>query len=145
MGLSVLHAVDIEAEPAKVFEAITTHEGEAGFWTSNNDVEQAVGSTARFGFPGVHVDAKMRIDTLDSGRRVTWISLGDFPYWAGTTITWELAPGADGVGSKLLFRHAGWPDDYPEAEFASVNFVWGQVLARLKGYCETGRVQPFFG
>jgi len=145
MELSVLHAVDIQAEPAKVFEAITTREGEAGFWTSDNDVEPTIGSTARFGFPHAPVDAKMRIDTLDPGKRVAWASLGEFPYWAGTTITWELAPGPDGTGTRLLFRHAGWPDDYPEQEFASVNFVWGQVLARLKSYCETGQPQPFFG
>jgi hypothetical protein len=55
------------------------------------------------------------------------------------------AAGPDGAGTRLLFRHAGWPDDYSEQEFASVNFVWGQILARLKGYCETGRPQPFFG
>jgi uncharacterized protein YndB with AHSA1/START domain len=145
MERSVLHPLDIAAEPATVFQAITTYDGEAGFWTSNNDLEPTVGSTARFGFRGAHVDAKMRIDALDPDKQVRWTNLGDFPYWTGTTITWELATGPEGAGTRLLFRHAGWPDDYPEQEFASVNFVWGQVLARLKGYCETGRPQPFFG
>jgi uncharacterized protein YndB with AHSA1/START domain len=145
MGMSILHAMDIAADPSTVYEAITTHKGEAGFWTSNNDIEHNVGSTARFGFPEAPIDARMRVEELDPGQRVAWASLGDFPYWADTRITWDLSPGPDGTGTHLLFRHDGWGADYPEGDFASVNWVWGQVVARLKAYAETGQPQPFFG
>jgi hypothetical protein len=44
-----------------------------------------------------------------------------------------------------MFQHTGWADDYPDRDYASVNFVWGQVLGRLKAYVETGTPQPLFG
>jgi hypothetical protein len=34
--------------------------------------------------------------------------------------------------------------DYPRDESAHVNFIWGQVVGRLKAYAETGQPQPFF-
>jgi hypothetical protein len=87
----------------------------------------------------------MRVDELVPGERVTWSCLGDFPHWTGTTVTWELGPATQGEGSSVLFRHGGWGSDYPEAEYASVAFVWGQVVARLKEHLETGRRDPFLG
>jgi uncharacterized protein YndB with AHSA1/START domain len=143
MGCDILLAVDIDADPTSVYEAITTQKGEAGFWTSDNDTEPAIGSVARFGFPGAEAGAKMRVDELDLGRRVVWTSLGDFPNWKDTAVTWDL----EGRAGKthLMFRHGNWPEDYPDQEFASVAWVWAMVVARLKGYAETGDAQPFFG
>ncbi len=55
------------------------------------------------------------------------------------------APAGRGRGTNVMFRHSGWADDYPEWDYASVSFVWGQVLARLKGFMESGQAQPFLG
>jgi Activator of Hsp90 ATPase homolog 1-like protein len=85
----------------------------------------------------------MRVDALEPGRRVAWTGLGDFPNWEGTVVAWELEP--SGTGTGIMFRHGGWADDYPERDWASVNWVWGQVVARLKGFLESGEPQPFFG
>ncbi len=51
-----------------------------------------------------------------------------------------LAPG----GTRVVFRH-DFPGDYPDGEFGMVNFVWGQIVGRLKSYVEGGERQPFFG
>ena len=45
----MLHTVDVDSDAQRIYEAITTQAGEAAFWTSDCDVEPAVGSTARFG------------------------------------------------------------------------------------------------
>jgi hypothetical protein len=29
-------------------------------------------------------------------------------------------------------------------QYAHVNWVWGQIVGRLKAYAETGQPQPFF-
>jgi uncharacterized protein YndB with AHSA1/START domain len=145
MGRDILHAVGIEADPSTVFDAITTAEGLAGFWTPKSQAEPEVGSVAEFGFSEAPVPLRMRVDELDPGRRVRWTCLGLFPYWEGTTVSWELGPGPDGSGTHIMFRHEGWADDYPEHDYAGVNFVWGQVVARLKAYAETGESQPFLG
>jgi uncharacterized protein YndB with AHSA1/START domain len=143
MGCDVRLAVEIEAQPATVFEAITTHKGEAGFWTSDNQTEPKKGSVATFRFPEAPVPARMRVDELEPGRRVAWSSLGDFPGWKGTPVTWDLEE-KDGK-THLMFRHVGFGDDYPEHDLASITWVWAMVLGRLKGYAETGTPQPFFG
>jgi uncharacterized protein YndB with AHSA1/START domain len=143
MPADILHAVEIEASPEDVYGAVSSQKGLASFWTSDCDAEATEGAVARFGFPQAPVDQKMRIDALEPGRRVAWTAQGDFPHWESTTLAWEMEPSDN--GTNLLFRHGGWGDGYPEQDWASVNWVWGQVVARLKGYAESGEPQPFFG
>jgi uncharacterized protein YndB with AHSA1/START domain len=145
MALQLAHEATIQATPQTISEAISTQRGLAGFWTVASDAQPAVGSIARFGFPGAPGALKMRIDALDPGRRVAWTCLGDFPEWAGTTVSWELTPLPDGAGTTVLFRHGGWADQVSAEAMASVNYTWGQVVARLKGYSETDTPQPYFG
>ena len=147
MTVEVFHGVDVAANPGTVYEAITTEKGERGFWTADSRIEERVGSVAEFRFPGAPAVCKMRVDELDPERKVVWASLGDFPLWAGTTVTWELAHTPDDApmkGTRVLFRHAGFSDEYAGWMYASVNYTWGQVLARLRGYAETGEPQPYF-
>ena len=139
----MLHAVEAEASEETIYLAVTTSKGLASFWTPQAQAEPTVGSVATFRFAGAPVDLKMRIDGLEPGKRVAWSCLGDFPNWGGTTVTWELMPAVQGSGITALFRHEGWGSDYPEMDYAHVNFVWGQVVSRLKAYCETGKPQPF--
>jgi uncharacterized protein YndB with AHSA1/START domain len=139
----MVHEVEIAAEPATVFKAITTREGEAGFWTTDNTTTPKVGSEAEFRFKEAPVPLRMRIDALEPNARVKWTCLGGFPGWQDTTVTWTLSPGTGGKGTKLEFRH-GDLASYPPAAVGSVNYTWGQVVARLKGYAETGKPQPFF-
>jgi len=144
MNGPMLHAVDVDADPGSVFGAIATRAGVASFWTSDLDLEPVVGSVARFGFPGAPVDLRMRIDALESGRLVRWSCLGDFPFWAGTTVSWGLSTAASG-GTTVLFRHDGWPEDYPELEYAKVSYTWARIVGALKAFTETGMSLPFLG
>ena len=141
----MLHAVEVSADVATIYRAITTKEGEASFWTSDCAVEAVVGSVARFGFPGAPVDLRMRIDTLEQGRSVRWTCLGDFPFWTDTIVRWDLEPSASGTGSTVVFRQQGWPPEYSEIEYAKVNYTWGRILGALKAYAETGTPQPWLG
>ncbi|MGH2684673.1 MAG: SRPBCC family protein [Actinomycetota bacterium] len=142
MTADIQHAVEVQADPGALYRAITTTEGEAGFWTRDNETRPEEGSVARFGFPEAPVDVRMRIEKLEADRRVEWACEGDFPNWGGPSVTWTLEP-KDG-GTRVLFRHGGWPKKYSDEEWASVNFVWGQIVGRLKGYAESGKPQPFF-
>jgi uncharacterized protein YndB with AHSA1/START domain len=143
MGCDILVAVDVEADPEKVFEALSTQKGLASFWTRQSKAEPKVGSVATFQFPTAPVPCKLRIDALEKGKRVAWTCEGDFPNWKGTTVTWDLGESPN-AQTRVMFRHGGWPEWYPDEEFASVNFVWAQVLGHLKGYVESGDPQPFF-
>ena len=95
-------------------------------------------------FPGAPVDLRMRIDALEPARLVCWSCLGDFPYWVGTTVTWEL-PGTTSGAATVLFRHDGRPDDDPELDYAKVNYTWARIVGALKSFTGTGTSQPFLG
>ncbi len=145
MLCDMVHEVEIAADPRKVYGAISTREGQAAFWTANNTVEPKVGSVAEFRFKEAPVPVRMRIDALEEGRLVRWTCLGEFQGWKDTTVTWQLSPSPNGKGTTLAFRHGDLDRaGYPEAAIGGVNYTWGQVLARLKAYAETGRPQPFF-
>lgn len=140
----VLHAVEIQGARRAVYDALTTQAGQAAFWTSDVDLEGVIGSIARFGFPSAPVDLRMRIEAMEPEHLVRWACLGDFPSWEGTEVSWDLSDGPTG-GVMVRFRHAGWPDDYPDIEFAKVNYTWGRIVGALQAYVETGTPQPFLG
>jgi len=141
----MLHTVDVASDAQTIYEAITTKAGQAAFWTSDCDVEPVVGSIARFGFPEAPVDLRMRIDELSPGERIRWSCLGDFPHWAGTTVTWTLSPAPSGSGTAVAFDHDGWKADYPDGEYARVNYTWARIVGALKAYAESGNPAPFLG
>ena len=138
------HAVEIHADPHTVFDAVTTERGQRAFWTADATVQPSVGSVAEFGFPGAPVKLKMLVDRIEPVRLVAWRCQGDFPFWAGTRVSWEMRPAETAGHTTFLFTHSGWPADYPAQEFAHVNFTWGQVVGRLKAYAESGKPQPYF-
>ena len=43
-------------------------------------------------------------------------------------------------GTKVVFRHAGFPDDEPDYEFGSVSRTWALIVERLKEVVESGGV-----
>ena len=137
-----VHEVDIAADAATVYRAITTRDGEAGFWVADNTLEPKVGSVAEFRFKEAPVPLRMRVDALEPNKRVRWTCVSGFPGWQDTTVTWTLKPGRDGEGTTVEFR-MGNLAAYPDEAVGSVNYTWGQVVARLKGYAETGKAQPY--
>jgi len=141
MAGPLMHTVTIDADPDEIYKAITTGKGLASFWTKDSQAEPKVGSIARFGFGGPKLELK--VAELKPGKLVRWSDAGGFPGWEGTTISWEIAPAKE-HGQEVRFSHAGWPDQVPPSELASVNYTWGRVVGRLKKHVETGESVPFF-
>jgi uncharacterized protein YndB with AHSA1/START domain len=140
----MLHAVEIHADQHTVYQAVATQQGQRGFWTADATVQPTIGSIAEFGFPETPAKLKMRVERLEPDRLVEWHCQGDFPHWAGTRVSWEIRPAPTSGQTTILFSHTGWAEDYPVAEAAHVNFTWGQIVARLKVYAESGQPQPLF-
>ena len=144
MDREILLAVDIDAEPKAVSEAVSTEEGLRSFFTPDVDAKPEEGSIARFGF-GDKEDLRMRIDRIEPGTEVRWMCVGDFPFWEGTVVDWRVQPNPEGPGTRLTVSHKGWPADLPEHAYASVSYTWGQIVARLHDVLETGRSDPYLG
>ncbi len=145
MTRDILLGIEIHADPATVFDPITTKDGLSSFWTSDTVAEPAVGSEARFGFPGAPVPLRMRVDELDRPTEVRWTCLGDFPFWEGTTVTWKLGPEPEHGGTRLLFTQTGFPDEQPDWDHATIVHTWAAILERLKQLAETGTATPALG
>lgn len=135
---SICHRLLIEAPVEKVYEALTTQKGLAGWWTPDTLANPEVGSTARFAF-GPDYFKEMKIEELKPYSKVKWLCIKAFEEWIGTTLTFELDPHRKGC--ILFFRHEGWKNY--TAEFASCSYDWALFFRSLKLLCETGKGIPY--
>jgi len=131
----------IAADQKTVYDAITTRAGIVSWWTTRVEVPEAVGGVVKASFPDMPMTWDLEIVELTEPTRVVWKAVGGPPYWPGTTIVFELAPGEDG-GTVLRFDHLGFSE--VNDMFRIVTVGWAQVLGNLKVYAETGTPTPFF-
>ena len=141
MDRSITLAVDVDADPARVTEILTTTEGQRGFWTADCDVSA---ERARFGFVQAPMDLEADV-TTEPGKLVRMHVTSGFPFWEDSTWEWELGPATRAEsGTSVLFRHYGFGPDYPEVDLGHTAQTWAFILDRLQRYVATGTAQPFF-
>jgi hypothetical protein len=141
MDRSIILATDVEADRARVFEALSTTQGQRGFWTADCDVS---GGRARFGFPQAPADLLADVIT-EPGKLVRMRVSSGFPFWAGSTWEWELGDATRaGSGTGVLFRHYGFGEGYGEADLGHTAQTWATIMQRLADYLATGKPQPVF-
>jgi hypothetical protein len=134
-------AVDVAADSDRVFEVLSTTEGQRGFWTANCDVSA---DRARFGFAQAPVDLEVAV-SAEPGKLVRMRVTSGFPFWEGSTFEWELGPATRAPsGTGVLFRHYGFADGYPESDLGHTAQTWAMVLDRLAKYADSGTPQPLF-
>lgn len=134
-------AADIDADISRVYEILSTTDGQRGFWTADCDVSP---TQARFGFAQAPVDLEVDV-TTEPGRLVQMRVSSGFPFWEGSTWEWELGPAARAQsGTGVLFRNYGFGDGYPENELGYTAQTWALIMHRLGLYAGSGRPQPFF-
>lgn len=135
---SIFHRLRIEAPVEKVYEALTTQKGLAGWWTTDTLAKPEADSILRFAF-GADYYKEMKVEELKPYSKVKWLCVKGYEDWMGTTLSFELEPHAK--GAVLLFHHDGWKDYTPA--FASCSYDWALFLRSLKFLCETGKGFPY--
>jgi uncharacterized protein YndB with AHSA1/START domain len=139
--VDILHRVGIKAPREKVYQALATREGVAGWWTADTQGESKVGGVLEALFT---VDGKLigRFDlevlALELGKRVLWQVVEGPPEWIGTKIGFELRQ--EGEYSIVLFKHEGWKEPVEFMHHCSTK--WAIYLMSLKSLVETGKGQP---
>jgi uncharacterized protein YndB with AHSA1/START domain len=134
---------DIDADHQTVHRAVSTEDGIRAWWSSRTEGPSA-GDTRpqlRISFPDVPQPFEFTV-ARDDNERIEWVTGGFPPWWAGTTIRWDLSANPDAPGTRLLFSHRDYDPDNPVIPI--VTPAWAQIVLRLKGYAETGTRQPFF-
>jgi len=137
--VDILHRIGTEtASPDAVYEALTTVDGLAGWWTvETTGSGGAVGDVLRFRFHG-QGGADMEVVELRPDERVVWRVIDGPAEWIGTTIEFDLRQ--DGDYTVVLFAHRGWREPVEFMNHCSTR--WGSFLLSLKSLVETGEGQP---
>lgn len=134
------------ASPGKVYEALTTPEGIAGWWTTDSHLSRGQ-LLVRFGNTFKQFD----VTHLTPWKHVEWVCVDaylDVPgiitkpkEWIGTTIVFDLT--SDGrKGAHLRMEHQGLTPSVQCHDLCVQG--WLQFLGSLKAYCETGKGSPYF-
>ncbi|HEU5007593.1 MAG TPA: SRPBCC domain-containing protein [Jatrophihabitantaceae bacterium] len=131
--VDILHRVGILAPREKVYAALTTVEGLAGWWTSDTTGDGVL--EFRFGDLG---GFDIKVVDVQPQTRVEWEVVGGPEEWIGTTITFDLSQ--DGDWTIVLFAHAGWREPVEFMNHCSTK--WAIFLMSLKALVETGTGAP---
>lgn len=137
MSFDIVHSIEIAATPERLYEALTTQQGIAGWWTPEVKAEPVVGSINELNFQGTTL--KFRVEKLKPARHVAWSSVEVPPQWKDTQVLFDITPDGDMV--HLTFRHVGFAS--LEGDFGITSYSWAQYIRSIKLLLETGEGEPF--
>jgi uncharacterized protein YndB with AHSA1/START domain len=139
--VDILHRVGIKSSVDKVYTALTTRDGLAGWWTTNTQGDSKVGGTITFRFSadGREIGGfDMKVLELQPAGRVRWEVVAGPAEWIGTRIDFELKQ--DGEYAIVVFKHHGWKEPVEFMHHCSTK--WAIFLMSLKSLVETGKGRP---
>ena len=135
----IIHRVGIKAPISKVYAAVSTAEGVAGWWTkettgAGNEID------VRFRSPGGKEIGAMTMEVLarEPDKKVHWRFRQGPEEWIGTDAIFDLYQ--DGDYTILLFGHRNWRE--PVEFMAHCSMKWATFMLSLKELVETGRGSP---
>jgi uncharacterized protein YndB with AHSA1/START domain len=138
--VDILHRVGITTSQDAVYQALTTTEGLAGWWTTDVRGDGDAGGVLAFHFAGAPDPGgfDMRVLEAKPAERVLWEVVEGPEEWIGTQISWDLR--ADGDYTIILFTHQGWREPVEFMHHCSTK--WATFLMSLKSLLETGAGAP---
>lgn len=134
---SLRHAVNIEADSAKVHDALTTLDGLKGWTGAEVSGGGKVGAQWSLKYASGPTFV-WEITEHDTGK-IVWKCVKGPGDSVGTTATFEIGKTPHGR-VHLTFAHAGWP--HQEGNFAKCNALWGMMVHQLRAFVEQGKVAP---
>jgi uncharacterized protein YndB with AHSA1/START domain len=137
--MDIVHRVGVKTRnPEQVYDALTTVNGLAGWWTEDTTGSSQVDGVLQFQFPVVGGGFAMKVLEAEPAERVKWEVVEGPEEWIGTTVNWDLRQ--DGDYTIVLFKHEGWRE---QVEFMShCSTKWGSYLMSLKSLVEEGDGAP---
>jgi uncharacterized protein YndB with AHSA1/START domain len=140
--VDIIHRVGIKAPISKVYAALATIEGVAGWWTRETTGVSKSGGTIRVDFrtpSGEPIGGmEMEVIALDPDKKVHWRFTAGPQEWIGTDAVFDLSQ--DGEYTIVLFGHKNWRE---AVEFTShCSMKWATFMLSLKDLVETGRGKP---
>ena len=140
--MDIIHRIGIKSSLGQVYQAVSTIEGLANWWTEETVGGEKVGEKIEFTFRTETGDIKgkmvMEVQELNAEASVRWRCVDGPSEWIGTAITFDLSQ-QDGQ-TLIIFGHRGWRE---AIEFtAHCSMKWAVFLLSLREYVETGEGKP---
>jgi uncharacterized protein YndB with AHSA1/START domain len=138
--VDIIHRIGIKAPVSKVYAALSSAEGIAGWWTKETTVESRSGALeVVFRSPDGTEKGKMVFQLAQlSPNQVRWRFVAGPPEWLGTDVTFDLAQ--EGDNTIVIFGHRNWRE---AVEFmAHCSMKWATFLLSLRELVETGTGKP---
>jgi uncharacterized protein YndB with AHSA1/START domain len=140
--VDIVHRIGIKAPASKVYQAVATAQGVAGWWTRDTTGTATVGGNVNTRF--LHPDGReighmdFEMIKLEPNREVRWRFTDGPSEWIGTEATFQLAE--DGDMTILIFGHRNWKE--PVEFMAHCSMKWAVFLLSLRELVETGKGKP---
>jgi len=134
---AIKHLFHINAPREKVYQALSTIDGLANWWTTQTSGESKPGGIIDFAFG--KMITKMSVAGLKPGEWVKWECVGGPDDWIGTTVEFRLDEN-DGK-TRVRFNHDNWKEagDF----YAGCSFSWARYMESLRQLCQTGNGEAF--
>jgi uncharacterized protein YndB with AHSA1/START domain len=133
----ILHRIGTTTPPDKVYDALTTVDGLAAWWTTDTKGDTATDGTIEFRFGDVG-GFDMKVLDQRPNERVEWEVTEGPAEWVGTHVTFDLKEEDD--HTIVLFKHEGWRE--PVEFMSHCSTKWATFLMSLKQLVETGAGAP---
>ncbi|WP_326551612.1 SRPBCC family protein [Micromonospora sp. NBC_01813] len=134
--VDILHRVGITAPQGAVYQALTSPDRLAAWWTADTRGDGDTGGVLEFRFAVGGFD--MKVVEARPTERVSWEVIDGPPEWIGTRISWSLR--TEGDFTIVMFAHEGWSE--PGEFMAHCSTKWATFLMSLKQLLETGTGAP---
>jgi uncharacterized protein YndB with AHSA1/START domain len=138
MMADITNEFTIQAAPHRVWNALTTSEEIARWWTDDLSATPEVGTLLELRFRlGTFI---FEVADLEPDNKVYWVTRQgpSTGHWAGTSVTWHLEPTSD--GTRVTFNHNGFAQ--ADRRYEITRAWWEQYHASLKACLETGKGHP---
>ncbi|RYZ72909.1 MAG: SRPBCC domain-containing protein [Proteobacteria bacterium] len=138
----IIHRIGIKAPVAKVFNALTSVAGVAGWWTEETTGSAELGGVLTFTFKADDGSIKGKmvatVQTLEANRRVQWHLTDGPPDWIDTDLVFDLKQ--EGEHTIIQFAHKNWKEATESTAHCSMK--WATFLLSLRALVETGKGSP---
>ena len=136
----ILHRIGTTTSPDKVYDALTTRDGLADWWTHDTSGDTGPGGTIAFRF-GEAGGFDMKVLDQRPNERVEWEVTEGPEEWIGTHVSFDLKQEDD--HTIVLFKHEDWRE--PGEFMSHCSTRWATYLLSLKQLVETGAGAPHPG
>jgi uncharacterized protein YndB with AHSA1/START domain len=135
----IRHRVGIAAPQGHVYDALTTMDGIARWWTRDVRGDASLGGKLEFFFGAPEPATVMEVAELVPAQHVVWRCVEGPSEWVGTSLIFDLKTADD--QTVVLFSHADWRE--PVEGIYHCSTKWAYFLLGLKAGLEGREYTPY--